>query len=121
MIDRLIKQKNLRFAGQITGVEGYVESAATGMLSALITLFEANGNKLKNPPQTTCMGALLTHITKGSHSKNFQPMNINFGLLPAILNIKSKKDRFLAYTNRAKQDWNNWLKDSNLIEGSKSI
>ncbi len=114
---RLIKQKNIRFAGQITGVEGYVESAAIGMLSALMAIHEANGKKFNIPPQTTCMGALLSHVTKGSYSKEFQPMNINFGLLPNLPDIKSKKERFLAYTTRAKVDWNKWIKESDLLEG----
>ncbi len=112
---RLVNQNNLRFAGQITGVEGYVESAATGILSAWMAVLETQGNTLPNPPIDTCIGALHSHITNPSNSKHFQPMNINFGLLPPVTGMKRKKERSLAYTTRAKEKWKKWLKDVNIL------
>ena len=108
---RLVNQNNIRFAGQITGVEGYVESAAIGMVSAWMAVLETQGKNLPSPPKETCIGALHSHITNPSNSKTFQPMNVNFGLLPPLHGIKSKKDRYLAYTNRAKEEWKKWLKN----------
>ena len=108
----------IRFAGQITGCEGYVESAAIGLLTGRFVAAERQGNLPSLPPETTSIGALLSHITSGADEKNFQPMNINFGLFPPIvgtdaLNQKGKplkgKDRKQAMTNRARRDFNNWL------------
>ena len=113
---RLLNQKNLRFAGQITGVEGYVESATTGMLSAWMTVFETCGKELPHPPSTTCMGALISHITKMPQTKNFQPMNINFGLLPPIKGVRAKKERYQEYTKRAKKDWISWFESLQIAE-----
>ena len=73
----------IHFAGQITGVEGYVESAAMGLLLAVLIDMKLRGN-LVMPPRSTAMGALIHHITGGAEAKSFQPMNVNFGLFPPI-------------------------------------
>ena len=74
----------LRFAGQITGVEGYVESAAIGLLAGRFAAAERRGESLAPPPPTTALGALLEHITGGADARSFQPMNVNFGLFPPL-------------------------------------
>ena len=104
---------NLRFAGQITGVEGYVESAAMGLLAGRMAAAEINGDDLPAVPQVTAMGALVSHITGGADAKTFQPMNVNFGLFPPVDGLKGgrkgRKDRYKAYTDRAKAEWLGWL------------
>src|SRR3546814_6235368 len=72
----------LRFAGQVTGVEGYVESAAIGLLAGRFAAAERFGRSIDAPPATTALGALLRHITGGAAAETFQPMNVNFGLFP---------------------------------------
>jgi methylenetetrahydrofolate--tRNA-(uracil-5-)-methyltransferase len=79
---RLRSAPNIRFAGQITGVEGYVESAAMGLLAGRMAAAEI-GPTLPPAAGTTAMGALMHHITGGAEAKTFQPMNVNFGLFPA--------------------------------------
>ncbi|TMM54491.1 methylenetetrahydrofolate--tRNA-(uracil(54)-C(5))-methyltransferase (FADH(2)-oxidizing) TrmFO [Sulfitobacter sabulilitoris] len=115
---RLRSRPNIRFAGQITGVEGYVESAAMGLLAGRMAVAEIMGHSLPAPPHTTAMGALITHITGGAEAKTFQPMNVNFGLFPPVEGLKSgrrgRKDRYKAYTDRAKADWTGWLGGSAL-------
>ena len=110
---RLRSRPNIRFAGQITGVEGYVESAAMGLLAGRMAVAELTGHALDPVPDTTAMGALVTHITGGAEAKTFQPMNVNFGLFPPLDGVKSgrrgRKDRYKAYTDRAKVDWQAWL------------
>ena len=110
---RLKSKPHLRFAGQITGVEGYVESAAMGLLAARLAVAEITGQELDPVPHTTAMGALVTHITGGADAKTFQPMNVNFGLFPPVEGLKGgrkgRKDRYKAYTDRAKTDWTAWL------------
>ncbi|MFO8125193.1 methylenetetrahydrofolate--tRNA-(uracil(54)-C(5))-methyltransferase (FADH(2)-oxidizing) TrmFO [Yoonia sp.] len=110
---RLRSRPNIRFAGQITGVEGYVESAAMGLLAGRMAVAEMTGQTLASVPDTTAMGALVTHITGGAEAKTFQPMNVNFGLFPPLDGIKggrrNRKDRYKAYTDRAKIDWQAWL------------
>jgi methylenetetrahydrofolate--tRNA-(uracil-5-)-methyltransferase len=110
---RLKSRPNIRFAGQITGVEGYVESAAMGLLAARLAVAELTGNALPPVPATTATGALMTHITGGADAKTFQPMNVNFGLFPPVEGLKSgrrgRRDRYKAYTDRAKADWLDWL------------
>lgn len=110
---RLRAQPNIRFAGQITGVEGYVESAAMGLLAARMAVAEIRGTAITLPPETTAMGALVTHITGGAEAKTFQPMNVNFGLFPPVDGLRGgrrgRKDRYKAYTDRAKADWQGWL------------
>ena len=113
---RLRSQPNVRFAGQITGVEGYVESAAMGLLAGRLAVAEINGEAATPPPPTTATGALITHITGGADAKTFQPMNVNFGLFPPVEGLKAgrrgRKDRYKAYTDRAKVDWQDWLDSS---------
>ena len=110
---RLKSRPNIRFAGQITGVEGYVESAAMGLLAARLAVAEMTGKTLPPVPDTTAMGALMTHITRGAEAKTFQPMNVNFGLFPPLDGVRGgrrgRKDRYKAYTDRAKADWLGWL------------
>ena len=110
---RLRSQPNIRFAGQITGVEGYVESAAMGLLAGRMATAEILGSTVPIPPDTTAMGALMTHITGGAEAKTFQPMNVNFGLFPPVEGLRGgrrgRKDRYKAYTDRAKSDWQGWL------------
>ncbi|MEL7180914.1 MAG: FAD-dependent oxidoreductase, partial [Pseudomonadota bacterium] len=110
---RLRSRPNIRFAGQITGVEGYVESAAMGLLAGRMAVAELTGQSLAAVPHTTAMGALVTHITGGAEAKTFQPMNVNFGLFPPLEGVKggrrNRKDRYKAYTDRAKADWQAWL------------
>lgn len=110
---RLKTKPNIRFAGQITGVEGYVESAAMGLLAGRLAVADMMGQTLDAVPNTTAMGALVTHITGGADAKTFQPMNVNFGLFPPVEGLKSgrrgRKDRYKAYTDRAKADWRAWL------------
>ena len=103
---RLKAQPRLRFAGQITGVEGYVESAATGLLTARFAAAERAGAPLSPPPQTTALGALVRHVT-GGHLEggrgSFQPMNINYGLLPPMEAPKRDPDgRKLAPVERGR-------------------
>jgi methylenetetrahydrofolate--tRNA-(uracil-5-)-methyltransferase len=81
---RLKAMPSLRFAGQITGVEGYVESSAIGLLAGRFAVVERLGAHLVPPPLTTAFGALLNHITIGADAKTFQPMNVNFGLFPDL-------------------------------------
>ena len=110
---RLKSRPNIRFAGQITGVEGYVESAAMGLLAGRMAVAEMTGKPVPVLPDTTAMGALVSHITGGAAAKTFQPMNVNFGLFPPLEGIKSgrrgRKDRYKGYTDRAKVDWQDWL------------
>ena len=81
---RLKSRPNCRFAGQITGCEGYVESAAVGLMAGRFAAAEVKGDSAEPPPPTTAMGALLNHITGGADARTFQPMNINFGLFPPV-------------------------------------
>jgi methylenetetrahydrofolate--tRNA-(uracil-5-)-methyltransferase len=115
---RLRSRPNIRFAGQITGVEGYVESAAMGLLAGRMAAAEILGAEVTPPPPTTAMGALVTHITGGAVAKTFQPMNVNFGLFPPVEGLKGgrrgRKDRYKAYTDRAKADWQGWLSQTAL-------
>ncbi|WP_212523206.1 methylenetetrahydrofolate--tRNA-(uracil(54)-C(5))-methyltransferase (FADH(2)-oxidizing) TrmFO [Actibacterium sp. MT2.3-13A] len=110
---RLKSKPHIRFAGQITGVEGYVESAAMGLLAARLAVAEIEGRSLPPVPATTATGALVTHITGGAEAKTFQPMNVNFGLFPPVEGLRAgrrgRKDRYKAYTDRAKADWRAWL------------
>ena len=109
---RLKSRPNIRFAGQITGVEGYVESAAMGLLAGRMAAAEILGRDLAPPPGDTAMGALIHHITGGAEAKTFQPMNVNFGLFPPIDakgGRKGRKDRYRAYTDRAKASFLAWL------------
>ncbi len=109
---RLKSKPHIRFAGQITGVEGYVESAAMGLLAGRMAAAEMLGHGLAPVPQTTAMGALVTHITGGADAKTFQPMNVNFGLFPPVVakgGRKGRQVRYKMYTDRAKAAWHGWL------------
>ena len=115
---RLKTQPHLRFAGQVTGVEGYVESAAIGLLAGRFAAAELRGVALDAPPATTAFGALLSHITGGADARNFQPMNVNFGLFPELpksARIRGK-DRKQAMSMRALQDLSCWLNGKQAAE-----
>jgi methylenetetrahydrofolate--tRNA-(uracil-5-)-methyltransferase len=106
---RLKSKPNIRFAGQITGCEGYVESAAVGILAARFAAAELHGEVAHAPPQETALGALLAHITGGADAESFQPMNVNFGLMPPIGGRTKKAERKKAYTDRAREALAGWL------------
>lgn len=102
---------NIKFAGQITGVEGYLESAAIGLLAGLFMAKELLGAKFELPPKTTAFGALLFHIVEGGETDTFQPMNINFGLFDIANCAKLKGlERKKAYADRALKDIAEWKK-----------
>ncbi|HEX5080002.1 MAG TPA: methylenetetrahydrofolate--tRNA-(uracil(54)-C(5))-methyltransferase (FADH(2)-oxidizing) TrmFO, partial [Geminicoccaceae bacterium] len=106
---RLRRRPNLRFAGQITGVEGYVESAAIGLLAGRFAVARAAGRTPALPPVTTALGALLQHITGGAAAATFQPMNINFGLFPPLAGQVGRDQRKPALARRALADLAGWL------------
>ena len=114
---RLKKQPRLRFAGQITGCEGYVESAAVGLMAGRFALADTQGTSPQLPAQTTAMGALLNHITTGANSETFQPMNVNFGLFPPLSaeeesTLGKKPDSRMkkrAMAIRALKDFDQWI------------
>ncbi|HEX6142680.1 MAG TPA: FAD-dependent oxidoreductase, partial [Geminicoccaceae bacterium] len=105
---RLLARPNIRFAGQITGVEGYVESAAIGLLAGRFAVAEITGRRLEPPPPTTAHGALLAHITGGAAGDTFQPMNVNFGLFPPLEQQMRKPERKPAMARRALADLAAW-------------
>ena len=112
---RLKSLPHIRFAGQITGCEGYVESAAIGLLAARFAAAEIAGRPLPAPPVETALGALLSHITGGAEAETYQPMNINFGLMPPLDGPKSRKaDRKKLYTSRARDALAGWVEASEL-------
>ena len=113
---RLKSKPNIRFAGQITGCEGYVESAAVGILAARFATAELRDEALAPPPPETALGALLAHITGGADSETFQPMNVNFGLMPPIAGRWKRADRKKAYTDRARAALAEWLERSDVPE-----
>jgi methylenetetrahydrofolate--tRNA-(uracil-5-)-methyltransferase len=121
---RLKADPRLRFAGQITGVEGYVESAGIGLLAGRFAAAERFGTQVTPPPATTALGAMLNHITGGhlssgeGTSRSFQPMNVNFGLFPPLASppqrVKSGRGaktlaRKHALATRALADLERWL------------
>jgi len=106
---RLKARPSLRFAGQITGVEGYVESAAIGLLAGRFAAAERMDGAFSPPPDTTALGALLAHITRGADAKTFQPMNINFGLFPEMQTDVRGRDRKKLQSQRALADLDHWL------------
>ncbi len=106
---RLEVEPRLRFAGQITGVEGYIESAAIGLLAGRFAACEMLGEALVPPPATTALGALLGHITGGADAETYQPMNVNFGLFPPLENRMKKRERKPAMSQRALADLDAWL------------
>ena len=113
---RLKAMPRLRFAGQITGCEGYVESAAVGILAARFAAAELRGETMAAPPVETALGALLGHITGGADAETFQPMNVNFGLMPPLPARFRKADRKKAYTDRARTALAQWLDEQKVAE-----
>jgi methylenetetrahydrofolate--tRNA-(uracil-5-)-methyltransferase len=106
---RLRADTRLRFAGQITGCEGYVESAAVGLLAGRFAAAERLGAEPSLPPATTALGALLGHITGGAEADSFQPMNVNFGLFPPLGEKVHKSQRKQAMAARALSDLDAWI------------
>ncbi|MCV0383441.1 MAG: methylenetetrahydrofolate--tRNA-(uracil(54)-C(5))-methyltransferase (FADH(2)-oxidizing) TrmFO [Erythrobacter sp.] len=116
LLDRQLRLKSaphIRFAGQVTGCEGYVESSAVGLLAGLMAASELAARDWSPPPRTTAMGALLSHITGDAEADTYQPMNVNFGLFPPLHEF-GKKQRKEAYTDRAKGDLAAWLNEAAL-------
>jgi methylenetetrahydrofolate--tRNA-(uracil-5-)-methyltransferase len=116
LLDRELRLKadpRLRFAGQVTGVEGYVESAAIGLLAGRFAAAQTQGELAALPPDTTALGALLRHITGGADARSFQPMNVNFGLFPpldpAVAKPHKGRERKRAMAQRALADLDRWL------------
>ncbi|ARU16132.1 methylenetetrahydrofolate--tRNA-(uracil(54)-C(5))-methyltransferase (FADH(2)-oxidizing) TrmFO [Croceicoccus marinus] len=119
LLDRQLRLKSashIRFAGQITGCEGYVESAAVGLMAGMMAASELSGRDWQSPPRTTAMGALLSHITGDAVAETYQPMNVNFGLFPMPDEAVKKKERKRAYTDRAKRDLAEWLGRERIAE-----
>ena len=116
---RLKNSQNIIFAGQITGVEGYVESSAIGFMAGIVAAYDLKNKKLKLPPENTAHGALLKHITMNANPDTFQPMNINFGLMPDInLDLKNKKhikgrEKKKIQSNTAINSFKDWIKKVN--------
>ncbi len=120
LLDEQLRMKarpGLRFAGQITGVEGYIESAAIGLMAGIMTASEVTSAAWTPPPVDTAHGALLAHITGGADADTFQPMNVNFGLFPPMdlvttPNGKKRKlrgrERKMAYAARALESFAGW-------------
>ncbi|WP_288458910.1 methylenetetrahydrofolate--tRNA-(uracil(54)-C(5))-methyltransferase (FADH(2)-oxidizing) TrmFO [uncultured Sphingomonas sp.] len=106
---RLRSRPNVRFAGQITGCEGYIESASIGLIAGRFAAAELTGRTLAPPPVETALGALLTHITGAAEAETYQPMNVNFGLFPPIPGRTKKADRKKMYTDRARAALSGWL------------
>ncbi|MEQ1540862.1 MAG: methylenetetrahydrofolate--tRNA-(uracil(54)-C(5))-methyltransferase (FADH(2)-oxidizing) TrmFO [Novosphingobium sp.] len=116
LLDRQLRLKSaphIRFAGQITGCEGYVESSAVGLMAGMMAAAELVGRTWTAPPRTTALGALLAHITGDAEAESYQPMNINFGLFPPVEPDVKKKQRKDAYTQRAKIDLAAWQEPTN--------
>ncbi|MBO4643092.1 MAG: methylenetetrahydrofolate--tRNA-(uracil(54)-C(5))-methyltransferase (FADH(2)-oxidizing) TrmFO [Alphaproteobacteria bacterium] len=116
---RLKARTNIRFAGQVTGCEGYVESASVGLMAGLFAAKEALGQTIVLPPETTALGAMLRHITVNANEECFQPMNINFGLFPPPPLPEGKRklkglDRKRAQSERALHDLDLWIREAKL-------
>ncbi|MBS4045361.1 MAG: methylenetetrahydrofolate--tRNA-(uracil(54)-C(5))-methyltransferase (FADH(2)-oxidizing) TrmFO [Alphaproteobacteria bacterium] len=109
---RLKAMPSLRFAGQVTGVEGYVESTAIGLLAGRMAAAQRLGGEQAAPPPTTALGALHTHITGGADAKHFQPMNVNFGLFPPLGTDVPRNERKPGLSRRALRDLAAWLSEA---------
>lgn len=107
---RLKQAPHVRFAGQITGVEGYVESAACGLMAGRFAAAELSGQRIVTPPAATALGALLNHLTGGANPETFQPMNINFGLFPPLPGKIHKSARAQKMAERALSELEGWEK-----------
>jgi methylenetetrahydrofolate--tRNA-(uracil-5-)-methyltransferase len=107
----------VHFAGQVTGVEGYVESAAVGLYVGLLLAAEGRGARVEPPPRTTALGALLAHVREGSLSGRFTPQNVNWGLFPRLEGPR-RKDK-LAWSERALADLAAWA-DEHAALGSRA-
>jgi len=105
---QLKSDRRIFFAGQITGVEGYMESTAMGLLAGINATRSLNGQKIVLPPKTTAMGALVGHITN-LFARDYQPMNINFGLFPPLAARGRKRERRRLMTERALRDLEDWM------------
>jgi len=105
-----LQKPRLYFAGQISGVEGYLESAASGLIVGTQIALRQKTGRVYPFPETCALGALSTHITN-THSKNYQPMNINFGLFPPLGKKMKKAARKAAYAERALNDLEIWLQE----------
>jgi len=119
LLDRELRLKsklNIRFAGQITGCEGYVESAAVGILAARFAAADLRCETLPSPPPETALGAILAHITGGADAETFQPMNVNFGLMPPLPGRWKRADRKKAYTDRAREKLAEWFEQLQVSE-----
>lgn len=117
VLDRQLRLKgaeHIRFAGQVTGCEGYVESSAVGLVAGMMAAAELAGRNWQGPPRTTALGALLAHITGDAEAESYQPMNVNFGLFPPLHDV-GKKQRKEAYTSRAKADLAEWIARGELV------
>ncbi len=124
LLDKTLKLKgrpNIRFAGQVTGCEGYVESTAVGLMAGRFAAAEMSGQEIICPPDVTAMGGILSHITGGADALTFQPMNINFGLLPPmdVRNERGKrvkgKEKKAAVSARALTALDDWLKEAGTL------
>lgn len=115
LLDQFLRFKKLPhiyFAGQVTGVEGYVESAAMGLLAGIFIAAEIQGKKLSTPSAKCAIGSLLNHITMGHVGIDFQPMNVNFGLFDSLEEKVKKADRKAAYSNLALEELEKWRAQS---------
>ena len=119
LLDKELRLKThpyVRFAGQVMGVEGYVESASMGLLAGLFLAHERDGTTLTPLPHTTALGALLAHVTGEAVAETFQPMNVNFGLFPEFEGrVKGKQNRKMAHASRAREDFSLWRSKSQFI------
>lgn len=113
---RLVRDPSISFAGQITGVEGYVESAACGILAGLFAASEALGSELPPPPPETALGSLLRHATV-SPLRHFQPSNVNYGLFPALPGRTPARMRNAAYAARAREAFTRWIEGAGHLLG----
>lgn len=117
LLDRQLRLKSaphVRFAGQITGCEGYVESSAVGLYAGIMAAADLAGRSIAPPPPTTALGALLGHITGDAMADDYQPMNVNFGLFAALNEKVHKKSRKAALTSRARADLAAWMGQAQL-------
>ena len=103
--------KNIYFAGQITGVEGYVESASMGLLAGIFITNKIHNKNISPPPPSSAIGSLINYITEGHSANNFQPMNVNYGIFDKIDQKIAKQDRKTFYSNRALEALQIWKND----------